>query len=341
MTKVMFFRPMMYMGGTEIAILNLIRVLDKNKFDIYIGYTDNTSNKELLDRMAKYATIVNIKDNKVDIDVLVNCSPYRSAIQYFSNVNYKKMYLWFHHFGGSDESIFNDEEYVKSLDKVITVSEATKNIMLKQYYAPIIQGKVDVIYNILDKPILLKKSQEEYELEKAKDLNLITICRLSLDKGFGRKLYIVDELIKRNIDFKWFIVGSSYYKEEERKIKSMFKKYADKFVFMGMQQNPYKILKQCDYLVQLSDDETWGLVITEAKLLNVPCIISDFDVAYEQVEDMKNGIILSRQNTETYKDRIDDILNNKMVFKENLKHFDYDVNRIIKLWEKKLSAVDN
>ena len=338
--RVMFFRPMMYMGGTEIAILNLIRVLDKSKFDIYIGYTDNTSNEELLNRMAKYASIVNIKDEKIEVDVMINCSPYRSSITHFNNVNFKKMYLWFHHFGGSDESIFNDDEYIKSLDKIITVSEATKNIMLKQEYAEKIKGKVDVIYNILDKTTLLKKSKEEYELQKAKDLNLITISRLSLDKGFQRKVFIVDELIKRNIDFKWFIVGSSYYKEEEQKIKSMFTKYADKFIFLGMQHNPYKILKQCDYLVQLSDEETWGLTITEAKILDVPCIISDFEVAYEQVEDMENGIILSRKYTDTYKDRIDDILNNKEKFKENLKDFDYDINKIIKLWEEKLSTID-
>lgn len=341
MTKVMFFRPMMYMGGTEIAILNLIRVLDKNKFDIYIGYTDDTSNEELLSRMSKYAKIINIKDNNVAVDIMVNCSPYKSSIEYFVNVSYKKMHLWFHHFGGTHESIFNDDEYIKSLDKIITVSEATKNIMLKQPYASKICDKVDVIYNLLDKSMVLKKSQEDYPLEKAKDLNLITISRLSIDKGFQRKLVIVKELIKRNIDFKWFIVGSSYYKEEENKIKSMFAEYADRFVFMGMQQNPYKILKQCDYLVQLSDDETWGLTITEAKLLDIPCIISDFDVAYEQVEDMKTGIILSREHTESYKDRIDDILNNKDFFKENLKAFDYDINKIIKLWEEKLSTKDN
>lgn len=336
MKKIMFFRPMIYMGGTEIAILNLIRVLNKEKFEIYIGYTDVTSNKELLDRMSKYAKIINISKEKIDIDVLINCSPYKSAIQHFSNVNCKKMFLWFHHFGSSDESIFNDDEYIKSLDKIITVSEATKNVMLKQKYADKIKDKVEVIYNILDKNMILEKSREEYEINKAKDLNLITISRLSLDKGFERKLFIADELIKRNIDFKWFIVGSSYYVELENKIKSMFTKYGDKFVFLGMQQNPYKMLKQCDYLVQLSDYETWGLTITEAKLLGIPCIISDFDVAYEQIEDMKNGIILSRENHDTYVDRIDDIMNNKQIFKENLKGFDYDINKILKVWEEKL-----
>ncbi len=325
------------MGGTEIAILNLIRLLDKTKYEVFIGYTDDTSDVELLTRMAKYATPINIKNQSLSIDVLINCSPYKSSTQYFNNVKYNKMFLWFHHFGSSDESIFTDDYYVQKLDKIITVSEATKNIMLKQNYADKIKGKVNVIYNVLDKDLILKKAQEDYELEPQHGLNLITISRLSLDKGFQRKIYIADELIKRNINFKWYIVGSSYYKELEQKIKSMFTKYSDKFVFLGIQQNPYKILKNCDYLVQLSDDETWGLTITEAKLLGVPCIISDFDVAYEQIEDMTNGIILSRQDTDSYKYRIDDILNCKQYFKKNLQNFDFDINKIVLEWDKILS----
>lgn len=330
----------MYMGGTEIAILNLIRVLDKTKFDIYIGYTDDTSDKELLKRMSKYAKIINIRENSASVDVMVNCSPYKSATEYFNNVKFKRMHLWFHHFGGRDESIFNDENYINSLDKIIAVSAATKNTMLKQEYAEKIQGKVDVIYNILDKDILLKKAEEECVIDKGCGLNLITISRLSKEKGFQRKLALVEELVKRDIDFKWYIVGSSYYKEEEDKIKAMFEKYKDKFVFLGMQQNPYKILKQCDYLVQLSDYETWGLTITEAKLLGVPCIVSNFEAAFEQVRDMENGIILSREHPETYKYRIDDIVNNKRKFKENVKAFIYNIDEIIELWEEKLSTID-
>ena len=63
-------------------------------------------------------------------------------------------------------------------------------------------------------------------------------------------------------------------------------------------------------------------------------------MAYEQVEDMKNGIILSRQNTDSYKDRIDDILKYNEFFKENLKDFEFDINNILTIWEEKLSNLD-
>ena len=55
---------------------------------------------------------------------------------------------------------------------------------------------------------------------------------------------------------------------------------------------------------------------------------------------MKNGIILSRENTASYKDRIDDILNCKEVFKDNLKDFNYDINEMVNIWEQKLSELN-
>ena len=52
------------------------------------------------------------------------------------------------------------------------------------------------------------------------------------------------------------------------------------------------------------------MVITEAMILGIPCIASDFDTAYEQIRDGYNGIILSRDNLDSYKKRINDIINN-------------------------------
>ena len=80
MKKIMFFRPMFYIGGTEIAILSLVRNL--KDYEIYIGYTDKTSNQELLDKYAKYAKVVFIDENyKQEIDTLVLCSPYRTSLE--------------------------------------------------------------------------------------------------------------------------------------------------------------------------------------------------------------------------------------------------------------------
>ena len=47
MKKLMFFRPLYSLGGTEIAMLNLVKKLEG--YEIYIGYSDETSNKCLSD----------------------------------------------------------------------------------------------------------------------------------------------------------------------------------------------------------------------------------------------------------------------------------------------------
>jgi len=333
MKKVMFFRPMLYMGGTEIAILNLLKKLSSNKdFEFYVGYSDSTSDSRLLDKFSRYSSVVNVLEEDVEVDILINCSPYKSSIEKFKNVKYNKLFLWFHHFGKTEESIFNDIEHLKQLDKIIVVSETQKRIMLQQSYSPYIYDKIEVIYNILNTDEIIDKSLEPVEFEFNGPLNIVTISRLSPDKGFYRKLVLGKLLKERGIDFKWYIIGSSYYSKIEKDIKKMFKEYKDNFIFLGIKHNPFRILKHCDYLALLSDDETWGMTITEAKILGIPCIITDFDVAFEQITDMENGIILERYNTDSYENRIDDIINNKEKFKNNLKDFVYDVTSIIDTW---------
>ena len=333
MKKVMFFRPMLYMGGTEIAILNLLKKISgTDGFEFYVGYSDDTSEERLLEKFSRYAKTINVANEKVDVDILINCSPYKSSIEKFANVNYKKIFLWFHHFGKSEESIFNDIEHLKRLDKIIVVSETQKKIMLQQSYSHYIYDKVEVIYNILNTDEIKQKALEPVDLDFSSPLNNITISRLSPDKGFYRKLVLGKLLKEHGIDFKWYIVGSSYYSKIEKDIKKMFKEYKDNFIFLGIKHNPFRILKHCDYLALLSDDETWGMTITEAKILGIPCIITDFDVAFEQIHDMENGIILERYNTDSYENRIKDIIENKQKFKENLKDFEYDISKIIETW---------
>ena len=92
---------------------------------------------------------------------------------------------------------------------------------------------------------------------------------------------------------------------------------------------PYKYIKKSDYLVQLSDYETWGNVITEAKILKIPVIITNFESSYEQVVDDYNGIIVDLK-TKDYTEYIERIIKNKKVYRNNLNSFVY--NNEIQKW---------
>ena len=138
------------------------------------------------------------------------------------------------------------------------------------------------------------------------------------------------------MDYKLLIVGTANTEQEVREIKDMFRDN-NKVIFLGYQENPYKFLKICDYNVLLSDRENMSLSLMEAKILGVPNIVTDFESAYEEVTDMENGFILSRENTNSYKDRISQILNEKQRLKDNLKDFRYDISTILYQWEKILN----
>ena len=333
MKKIMFFRTLFYLGGTEIAILNLIREL--KDYDIYIGYTDETSDKQLLDRFRKYATVVKL-DEKYEqkMDDLVICEPYKHALKVNELVDRDKTILWFHHFGERSQSIFTDDSFYNIIDKIVTVSESCKKTMLKQDYGKKIKNRVDVIYNIIDSNRVIEKSKVETDIvvDPSKQLNLVSVGRVCYEKGFDRQLKLAQLFRDNNIDFKWYIIGGNYYKEIEQKIRERYDEFEDNFEFTGFLDNPYNIIKQCDYLVLLSDNETWGLVITEAKILKVPCIVTDFDVAYEQIVDDETGIILSRDNMDSYADKIPSIINNKKKYKDNLKDFEWLNDTTIERW---------
>ncbi len=333
MKKIMFFRPMFYIGGTEIAILSLVRNL--KDYEIYIGYTDKTSNKELLEKYAKYAKVVFIDENyKQNIDTLVLCSPYKTALEINDRVKRDKTILWFHHFGNREDSIFCDDLFFDVVDEVVAVSETCKKIMLKQDYASKIKNKIKVIYNIIDVKDIIEKSNEPVDLELSDELNIVSVGRVCYEKGFERQLMLAKLLKKHNINFKWYIIGGNYYEHIEKEIRDKYEELKENFVFTGFLDNPYNIIKKCDYLALLSDNETWGLVLTEAKALGVPCIVTDFEVAYEQILDNKTGIILSRDNIQSYEDKIDLIVNNKQIYKDNLKDFTWSNDKTLKRWAK-------
>lgn len=330
MKKIMFFRSLFYIGGTEKAILNLLKKL--KGFEFYIGYTDDSSDKETLDEFSKYAKVVNIKKEKIEkMDVVVACSLHYHLIKEFSDVKTDKIILWLHHLINFSNSAIMDENEYNKIDKIVVVSKTISNKL--ESMLPKVKDKLITVYNVIDSLEIIKKSLEPINLNLSKQLNLVTVSRVCEAKGFQRMLILSKALKKADVKFKWFIIGDNYYQDESKQIKERFSEFKDNFEWLGFLSNPHNIVKQCDYSVLLSDEETWGLVLTEAMILGVPCIVSDFEVAYEQVKDKENGIILSKENTESYEDRVIDIINNKDKYKKAVNDFEYRNEVIIEQWE--------
>ena len=91
MKKIMFFRPLYSLGGTEIAMLNLVKKLEG--YELYIGYSDETSDKHLLDRFAEYANIVNLNEiEEIEVDAFITCSAHYNLVEAVKKVKAKKIF---------------------------------------------------------------------------------------------------------------------------------------------------------------------------------------------------------------------------------------------------------
>lgn len=332
MKKIIFYSPTYFVGGTEVAILNLVKKI-KEDYDIYIGYSDEQSDKEMLKRFEGYAKVVNTNmlDN-IYFDVLITATKRYEHIDILDKIKAKKNILWVHWLSSLDKSVLIHKEACDRFDNIVIVSKTSEKEL--ETKIPYIKEKLNTIYNVINIEEIIEKSKVPIKLDLSKKLNLVTVARISKEKGYYRMLELAKYLKEKQIDFKWFVIGHNFNnKESADEIIKQYEPYKENFEFLGFLNNPHNIVKQCDYTVLLSDAETWGLVLTEAMLLKVPCISTDFKVAYEQIQDGKNGIILSRANTESYLDRIDDIVNNKEKYKKAVESYIYDNEQVIKEWK--------
>ncbi|MBR2507681.1 MAG: glycosyltransferase [Bacilli bacterium] len=341
--KIIFYYPDMYVGGVEMAILNLAKRIYKD-YDLYFFYR-SISDLDLAREFNKYGimrNIANLKPND-ECDILVYCSLWTEADDQCSEIQAKRKFLWTHAIIPPGGNKFYHLPTMRKIDEIIVVSEATKDSIPMKIYCGRFDNKIHVINNILNTQEIKEKSMlPPPDLKLAQDLNICTVARLSHEKGWLRIRYLCQELQKLNIDFKWFIVGEGYTREHLHRIHLMLDNIPQ-IQFVGKLLNPFPVVKQMDYLALLSDYESWGLAITEGKILNVPILVTDFPAAFEQVSDDYNGIIIPKKEYQYYKDIVQRIVKNKSKYKENLKDFDYEkINEMsIKHWKEIFDGKEN
>ncbi len=143
-------------------------------------------------------------------------------------------------------------------------------------------------------------------------------------------------LDKKKISYDWYVLGSAFKPEDYNEITGWFKENKNVH-FLGYKSNVYPYIKQMDYLALLTDREAWGLVITEALILGIPSIVTNFEGVERQITDRKNGIILNMNNDEnSYEKRVEDIISLKNELKENVNKEDYNREQILNYWNELL-----
>ncbi|WP_407325207.1 glycosyltransferase [Lactobacillus johnsonii] len=177
--------------------------------------------------------------------------------------------------------IKNVEDYLRDYDKVFCVSKTIKSVFDNLY--PQFNRKSEVFYNFVDINNILFKSQEFIPIEfDKKEYNIVSVGRLTEQKGFDIVLKAAYILKKKDFKFKWFVIGDG--KDKKKLNKQLRKlKLEDSFFFLGKKANPYPYVKNADLFVLPSRHEGYGLATLEARILKKMVIVSDLPVSREQI----------------------------------------------------------
>ena len=207
-------------------------------------------------------------------------------------VNAKKKILWIHNDFNEikkyeDAKIY--EKYFQKADSVISISDKCVQI-LKQNY-PALVNKFYCLPN-LTSGSLLKKMSEEFEVSEFEknQFNVLSIGRLTRQKGYDIAIDAVKILKEKYSDIHWWIIGAG---ELEEQLKKQVKdnELEEYITFLGLRANPYPYIRSCDLLVQPSRWEGKSVVLDEAKILAKPILATNYSTIKDQLKNNKEGLI--------------------------------------------------
>lgn len=225
-----------------------------------------------------------------------------------------------------DQKIYSKYETIVfvSKDNMRKFKEVYKEIRNK-YLEPV---KKEIIYNYIDKDEVIKKSEEDLNVEFDKDtINFVTVARLVPQKAIDRLIKVHARLVYSNLKHNFYVIGDGPEKFNlENKIKE--NNVQNTFHLLGQKENPYPYVKQADYFCLLSNFEGYGMVLEEAKILGKSIIITD-TAAREAVEKYKNSIILENNEEKIYEGLKEIIEKNVKVEFSNNNNEKYDNNKFI------------
>ena len=145
-----------------------------------------------------------------------------------------------------------------------------------------------------------------------KNKKLISVGRLSYEKGYIDLLRLYKKLINDYPDWTLDIVGDGVERDNLEKFISK-NKLEDKVTLHGFQSKEVidKLLDESSIYVMTSHTESFGIVLIEAMSHGVPCIAYDSaEGAREIINSGDNGFLIKNRNMDAMIMKIEDLIKN-------------------------------
>ena len=257
-----------------------------------------TENRE---RTAKYF-------NKIASEIPCLEQEYDVAIDYFGYASFTTFYLaekvkakvkvsWLH----SILSRFSPQAFApwyKKMDVIFACSQMVKQDFEEMF--PELKS-VRLFYNIIDpNRIRALAKQGDGFSDKYNGVRILTVGRVCQEKGQDMAAQAFMMLRRNGYSVRWYLIGGGSQEDVKRVKDIVAEEERDNFVFLGIQENPYAFMRQCDIYVQPSRFEGYCTTTNEARILGKAIVMTDVSGAREQIEDGKTGLIVQSTAEEIY-----------------------------------------
>lgn len=313
----------------EKNIFKKLKKVLKKIFITIIGY----------ERLAYYFAKKKYKNKK--FDVAINYLETQSPKFIIKSINANKYLQWIHiDISKVKDIYFIDKQvkFYKKLDSIICVSKIAKSSFDEKYIE--LRKKTVVIYNFYNVNKIKKMSEGE-SIFNSNDFNILSVGRLVEQKGYERAIDVFYRLKQEGYKFKWYIIGDGILKKGiQKKINEL--ELNKNICLLGIKDNPYPYIRQCNLFFLPSLYEGFPTVTIEAKVLEKPVLSTEVSGIKEQIINGETGIIVDNNQLSIYFE-LKSILKNTNSIKslssknglENIVNNNEKYKKIISLLEKK------
>ncbi|TDW13956.1 glycosyltransferase involved in cell wall biosynthesis [Breznakia blatticola] len=296
--KVAIFQYDLGVGGIQKSLINLLNAIDEKKYDIDLFLFSKEDFYET--SLPKFVTVNYIhsfpswmkilpfriakrfahKLNDTIYDVAIDFNSYQNECAAFALLcNANRHIIWCH----NDVKIKqkNEARYrylwlmMKSkfyfFDNICIVSKGAKKSFVE--VTGIEEKKVHVLPNIIntDEIFQYKNQVNSIEVDNNK-YNLITVGRISHQKGLDILVELFGKVVEKRKDIHLYIVGDG--DDKKKLIEEVQKLKLNNFVtFTGYLKNPFSLMNNMDGFILTSRYEGQGMVLLEAKSLGLDVFI--------------------------------------------------------------------
>jgi glycosyltransferase involved in cell wall biosynthesis len=330
--KILFMLPQAQQGGAETQTLNLLRGLNKKKFEVYLGML--YENEQLKEEFESIKGVQAIYFNKKGPgDFLVFSKIMRLVKE--KNIDIIQTFLANHYsyvpalfcrrtvaIGGIRSTIQPKE--MSFVHRIITfslpkiISGKKKLVLISNSYA----GKelftelgfkpyaVRVIPNGIDFQKFKKGNKNRIlkELKLENKFVLGTVSRLTDVKNHEELLYLLKDLNKSYHNLVLLIVGDGPLMSILKDLTKSLNLH--NVIFTGNRKDIPDILKAMDLFLFPSRSESWPNVVGEAMAAGVPVVVRDVGDVKHIVRHNYNGVI-AESNSQSFKKEVIKLMNNK------------------------------